>query len=322
MTGTSTHIEDEAVVPDAMAGKRLDQAAADLFPDHSRSRLQQWIEAGVLTVDGAARAPKQKLIGGERLRLAVDVERADDWAAEDLPLLVVHEDEDILVIDKPAGLVVHPAVGHQHGTLVNALLHYDPSLATLPRCGIVHRIDRDTTGLLVVARTLEAHTALVRQLQDKSVWREYEAVVNGLVARDGRVEAAIGRHPTDRKRMAVVVGGKPAVTHYTVVQRFRSHTHVRLKLETGRTHQIRVHMAHLKHPLVGDPVYGGRAVVPTHAEPELGELLRGFSRQALHATRLGLIHPGSGEFMGWHSPLPDDMVVLLDLLAEDLRVNG
>lgn len=324
MPSTTSPVEHEATVPVTLAGRRLDQAAADLFPSHSRSRLQQWIEAGALTVDGRSGTPRQKVLGGERLHLRIGEEvRQDAWVAEDLPLPLVYEDEQILVVDKPAGLVVHPAAGHPQGTLVNALLHHDPSLATLPRCGIVHRIDRDTTGLLVVARTLEAHTALVRQLQDKSVWREYEAVVNGQLAHSGRVEAPIGRHPVDRQRMAVVAaGGKPAVTHYTVLKRFRAHTHLRLRLETGRTHQIRVHMAHLKHPLVGDPVYGARPLVPPDADPALAEGLRRFPRQALHATRLGLVHPASGGFMGWHSALPDDMVVLLDLLAEDMRVNG
>ncbi|MFZ5722047.1 MAG: 23S rRNA pseudouridine(1911/1915/1917) synthase RluD [Pseudomonadota bacterium] len=315
-------IEQTATVPATLAGTRLDRAAAELFPEHSRARLQAWIEAGVLTVDGRPGEGKKKLAGGERLHLRVQPAATGDWLAEDLPLEIVHEDADILVIDKPMDLVVHPAAGHEHGTLVNALLHHDPSLATLPRCGIVHRIDKDTTGLLVVARTLEAHTALVRQLQDKSVWREYEAVAGGIVARDGKVEAPIGRHPVDRKKMAVTVGGKPAVTHYTVLQRFRAHTHLRLKLETGRTHQIRVHMAHIKHPLVGDPLYGGRAVLPPYCGEALAAALRDFPRQALHATRLGLVHPRSGEFMGWHSPLPDDFVCLLDLLAEDMRQNA
>jgi len=322
MATTHTPIDLDATVPDALAGKRLDLVAAELFPEHSRSRLQHWIESGVLTVDGRVQTVKHRMIGGERLVLRAMTEDSGDWQAEDLPLEIVHEDPDILVIDKPANLVVHPAAGHAQGTLVNALLHYDPSLATLPRCGIVHRIDKDTTGLLVVARTLEAHTSLVRQLQDKSVWREYEAVVNGIVARDGKVDAPVGRHTIDRKRMGVVVGGKPAVTHYSVLATFRAHTHLRLKLETGRTHQIRVHMAHIKHPLIGDPVYGGRVHMPAYCTTALAECLRGFSRQALHATRLGLNHPRTGEFMGWHSPLPDDMVVLLDVLAEDLRVNG
>ncbi len=322
MALTQNRIALDATVPDAHSGKRLDQSAAELFPGYSRSRLQQWIESGELTVDGQQQTVKHRMIGGERLVLHAGVEVVGDWVGEDLPLEIVYEDEDILVIDKPAGLVVHPAAGHEAGTLVNALLHYDPSLAALPRCGIVHRIDRETTGLLVVARTLEAHTALVRQLQDKSVWREYEAVVNGLVVRDGRVEAPVGRHPIDRKKMAVVVGGKPAVTHYTVLQCFRAHSHLRLKLETGRTHQIRVHMAHIRHPLVGDPVYGGRVHMPAYCTAGLAEGLRGFTRQALHAIRLGLVHPRSAEFMGWHAPLPDDMVVLLDLLAEDARING
>ncbi|MFZ5757702.1 MAG: 23S rRNA pseudouridine(1911/1915/1917) synthase RluD [Pseudomonadota bacterium] len=320
--GPAGRIEQVATVTAAQAGRRLDQAAAALFPEHSRSRLQQWIETGALTVDGGPGDVKRRVVGGECLRLSVAPSPAGDWLPEDLPLDVVYEDEDILVVDKPAGLVVHPAAGHEQGTLVNALLYHDPALAHLPRCGIVHRIDKDTTGLLVVARTLEAHTSLVRQLQDKSVWREYEAVANGLVMGDGKVDAPIGRHPTDRKKMAVVTGGKPAVTHYTVLRRFRAHTHLRLKLETGRTHQIRVHMAQQKHPLAGDPVYGGRVLLPPYCTEALSACLHGFSRQALHASRLGLVHPRSGEFMGWRSPLPDDMVVLLDLLAEDAAVNA
>ncbi len=323
MTDTQPRMEEQvALVPDVAIGKRLDQVAADLFPHYSRSRLQQWILAGALTMDGRPATAKQKVVGGERLSLKAVAAAVSDWVAEDLPLAVVYEDEDILVIDKPPGLVVHPAAGHAGGTLVNALLHHDPNLAILPRCGIVHRIDKDTTGLLVVARTLEAYTALVRQLQDKSVWREYDAVVLGTVPRNGQVNAPVGRHPVDRKKMAVVAGGKPAVTHYTVVTRFRAHTHLRLKLETGRTHQIRVHMAHIKHPLVGDPVYGGRVMLPGNCSSALSDFLRGFSRQALHAAKLGLVHPCHEKFMGWQSPLPDDMVLLLDLLAEDLRVNG
>ncbi len=317
MSLTHDRIEQSATVPTALAGMRLDRAAAELFPEHSRSRLQQWIDDGALTVDGQPGNAKRRLVGGEQLQLSVQPQASGEWAAEDLPLEIVHEDDDLIVIDKPVNLVVHPAAGHEQGTLVNALLHHDPSLAALPRCGIVHRIDKDTTGLLVVARTLEAHTALVRQLQDKSVWREYEAIATGIVARDGKVDAPIDRHPVDRKKMAVTVGGKPAVTHYTVLQRFRAHTRLRLKLETGRTHQIRVHMAHLKHPLVGDPQYGGRVLLPPHCDETLATALHDFPRQALHATRLGLVHPRSNEFMGWHSPLPDDMTVLLDLLASD-----
>jgi 23S rRNA pseudouridine1911/1915/1917 synthase len=311
------HIRESARVDAGLGGRRFDQVAALVFPDHSRSRLKGWIEAGCLTVDGRARGPSDRLVGGERLELDVTVEDASDWSAEDLPLTVVHEDEQLLVIDKPAGLVVHPAAGHAGGTLVNALLHHDPNLAALPRCGIVHRIDKDTTGLLVVARTLAAHTALVRQLQDKSAWREYEAVVTGLVPGDGMVEAPIGRHPVDRKRMAVVAGGKPAVTHYRVLARFRAHSHLRLRLETGRTHQIRVHMAHLHFPLVGDPVYANRVVLPAHCPERLARLLRGFPRQALHAVRLGLVHPASGDYLQWDSPLPTDLRELLLALAAD-----
>lgn len=302
-------------VPLAMRGQRFDQVAASLFPGYSRSRLQGWIKSGELTVAGTALRPRDKLYGGEILHLQATLPRQDAWEAEAMDLDIVHEDEDILVINKPAGLVVHPAAGNYTGTLVNALLHYAPSQEALPRAGIVHRLDKDTTGLMVVAKTLPAHTRLVAQLQARSVSRIYEAVVQGALASGGTVEAAIGRHPRHRKQMAVLThGGKPALTHYELLHRFPHHTHVRLRLETGRTHQIRVHMAHIHYPLVGDPVYGKRARRPAGASAELLEALRAFPRQALHAAQLGLQHPASGRALRWKVPLPADMRALLEAL--------
>ncbi len=238
---------------------------------------------------------------------------------EEIPLEVVFEDDEVLVIDKPAGLVVHPAAGNPDGTLLNALLYHCPALAAVPRAGIVHRLDKDTTGLMVVAKTLAAQTALVEQLQARTVSREYDAVSVGVMTAGGSLDAPIGRHPRDRKRQAVTASGKPAVTHYRVVERFRAHTHVRCRLETGRTHQIRVHVAHLRFPLVGDPVYGGRLKLPGGAGEALKTLLREFPRQALHARKLAFVHPGSGETLTFRAPLPDDILLLLDYLRDDVE---
>jgi len=307
----------EAEVPNELAGRRLDQVLAELFADFSRSRLQQWVKEGQVSVDGKQLRPRDKLFGGERIVLTVQLMPETAFEPEPIPLDIVYEDEALLVINKPAGLVVHPAAGNWKGTLLNALLHHVPSLAQVPRAGIIHRLDKETTGLLVVAKTLEAQTALVEQLQARSFTREYDAVVNGVLTGGGTVNAPIGRHPVDRKRMAVVRNGKPAVTHYRVAERFRAHTHIKVQLETGRTHQIRVHMAHQRFPLVGDPVYGGRLRLPPASGEALIAMLRGFSRQALHASRLGLLHPQSGEYMEWLAPLPEDMQALLAVLRED-----
>ncbi len=310
-----------ATIPDEDAGRRLDQALADLFPDYSRSRLQQWIKEGRVKLDGMPVKVRHKVLGGEAVELAVEpqeeMQGETRWQAQPLPLDVVYADRDIIVINKPAGLVVHPAAGNPDGTLLNALLHYAPEVRALPRAGIIHRLDKDTTGLLVVARSLPAHTQLVAQLQARAFVREYEAVAVGVMTAGGTVDAPIGRHPVDRKRMAVVSNGKEAVTHYRVIERFRAHTHVRVRLETGRTHQIRVHLAHIHYPLVGDPVYGGRLRMPPGTDAPLAQALRGFKRQALHAARLGLVHPVSGEAMEWRAALPDDMEQLLALLRED-----
>lgn len=310
-------IQLAAEVPFDLGGQRLDQVAAQLFPEHSRSRLAGWIKDGRLTVDGAVLRPKDVVHAGSRLALEVQLEAQGEWKAQDIELDIVYEDEHILVIDKPAGLVVHPAAGHQDGTLLNALLHHVPHLANVPRAGIVHRLDKDTTGLMVVAKTLEAHTNLVAQLQARSVSRIYEAIVVGVIVAGGKIDAPISRHGVMRQKMAVVSTGKQAISHYRVLERFRSHTHTRVKLETGRTHQIRVHMSHIGFPLVGDPVYGGRFRIPPGASPTLVESLRDFPRQALHARFLELDHPASGVRMKWESPLPDDFTWLLSLLRQD-----
>lgn len=314
----SEAISLQATVTPELAGSRLDQAAAQLFPAYSRERLKQWIQDGTLTLDGEQAKPKEKVMGGEMLVVDVVIEDETVALAEDIPLDIVHEDDQLLVLNKPAGLVVHPGAGNSQGTLMNALLHHEPSLSQLPRAGIVHRLDRDTTGLMVVAKTLTAHTSLVAQLSDKRVYREYEAVCYGNMTAGGTVEAPIDRHPHDRVKMAVVAGGRPAVTHYRILQRFPNHTHVRVQLETGRTHQIRVHLAHIGYPLVGDPVYA-RLRFPKGASFELNEKLKTFTRQALHARRLGLVHPGTGESCLWECELPADFVSLLDAIKADAQ---
>ncbi|MBB3191659.1 23S rRNA pseudouridine(1911/1915/1917) synthase RluD [Halomonas cerina] len=313
----SQTLEAQQRVPERMAGLRLDQAAAELFADFSRERLKGWIKDGALTVDGSPAKPKDKVYGGEALALAAEIEDDTRFEPEQIPLDIVFEDDEVLVLDKPPGLVVHPAAGNPDGTLLNGLLHHCPGLAAIPRAGIVHRLDKDTSGLMVVAKTLAAQTTLVEQLQARSVSREYDAVVVGVMTAGGTVDAPIGRHPKDRKRQAVNASGKPAVTHYRVVERFRAHTHVRCRLETGRTHQIRVHLAHLRYPLIGDPVYGGRLKLPGGAGEPLKEVLREFPRQALHARKLAFVHPGSGEQMVFRAPLPDDLLMLLDFLRDD-----
>lgn len=304
-------------IPAACAGMRLDQALAELLPAYSRNRLQQWLKAGQLRVNGALRRPRDPVSGGETIcgELVLEVETAA--VAQDIPLAIVYEDADLLVINKPAGLVAHPAAGNHDGTLVNALLHHAPELAALPRAGLVHRLDKDTTGLLVVAHNLRAYTALVEQLQARLIERQYLAVVNGVLVAGGAIDAPMGRHPVDRQRMAVTPGGKPAITHYRVLRRFRAHTLLRVKLETGRTHQIRVHMAHNRWPLLGDPVYGGRPRLPPGAALYCIETIQQFRRQALHAERLALTHPVTGEWLEWQAAIPTDLEALLAVLAKD-----
>ena len=312
----------DLVVPATLAGRRLDQALAELLPEYSRSRLKDWIDQGRVSLDGRVPRPRDRVLGGETVRLEAELPVETSVEPEAMALDLVYEDEDIIVIDKPAGLVVHPGAGNPTGTLQNGLLAHRPTLAALPRAGIVHRLDKDTTGLMVVAASVAAHTALVRDLEAREVRREYEAVCLGVLTAGGTVDAPISRHPTDRVKMAVRQGGREAVTHYRVIQRFRRHTHLLARLETGRTHQIRVHMAHVRHPLMGDPVYGGRLVMPPGATDSLRETLRGFRRQALHARRLGLTHPVSGEAMAWEAPVPDDFASLLAALAEDAERNA
>ncbi len=308
-----------ARVPSHMAGLRLDQALARLFPDYSRSRLQQWIRDGCVHVDGSSLRSRDKVRGGEQITLSPRTEERQRWQAQAIPLVIVHEDDDLLVVNKPPGCVVHPAAGNPDRTLVNALLHHDPALAQVPRAGIVHRLDKNTSGLLVVSKNLRSHKHLVNQLKERSISREYRALVVGVMISGNRIEATVGRDPRHRTRMAVTPSGKPAVSHYRVLERFRGHSYLRVILETGRTHQIRVHMAHVRHPVLGDPLYGGRLRLPPGASPELVEGLRAFRRQALHAARLALTHPRSDKAVSWEAPLPEDMAELLSLLRRDTR---
>ena len=302
-----------------LSGKRLDVVLAELFPDYSRSRLKIWIEQGNVLLNGQPAKPKTRVVGDEELRLIIQsIESEEAGEAEDIPLDIVYEDESILIINKPADFVVHPAAGHYSGTMQNALLHYDSALSEVPRSGIVHRLDKDTTGLMVVARNLSAHKYLVDQIQRHEVIREYQAVVHGVMTGGGMVDKPIGRHPHDRIKMAVRKNGREAVTHYRLLQRFREHSHVKVQLETGRTHQIRVHMSYLRHPIVGDPVYAGRQRVPAGAKQELLDYLQSFKRQALHAWQLSFVHPESGEHVSYQAPLPEDMQQLLALLQSDL----
>jgi 23S rRNA pseudouridine1911/1915/1917 synthase len=305
-----------ARIPASAAGRRFDQVLAELFSDYSRSRLQQWVRDGAVRLDAQLVEARYRVSGGEWVEIEAKLPEDTQVLPQAIPLDVRYEDEYLLVINKPAGLVVHPAAGNRDGTLQNALLHHDAGLAAVPRAGIVHRLDKDTSGLMVVARQLSVHKSLVEQLQARSVHREYLALVQGQVTASGIVDAPIGRHPRDRLRMAVVDSGKPAVTHYRVLERFPAHTLVEARLETGRTHQIRVHMAHIRYPLVGDPLYGGRFRLPAGASETLAEALRKFRRQALHARRLEFIHPASGEPVGWEVRLPADFEHLLDVLRE------
>lgn len=312
----SEQIDVDVVVPVELSGNRLDQVLAELLPDYSRSRIQQWIKQGAVKVNGAVLKPKEKVKVNDLIEVQAELESQGTWEAEDIPLDIVYEDEEIIVINKPAGLVVHPAAGNYSGTLVNALLHHDASLETVPRAGIVHRLDKDTSGLMVVARTLRAHAHIVAQLQERTMGREYEALAIGVMTGGGTVDEPISRHSQNRKKMAVNPFGKHAVTHYRVVERYKAHTHIRVKLETGRTHQIRVHMAHIHHPLVGDPVYGGRLKLPVGISDEMKQVLRSFPRQALHAKKLTLVHPASGEEVSWEVPLPDDIRELIGQVAQ------
>ena len=308
----------ESRVPPELSGQRFDQALARLFPEYSRSRLTLWIKEGRAFLDEAAARPRDAVMGGQRVRLEILDETLSELEPEALPIDIVYEDEALIVVNKPAGLVVHPGAGNRAGTLQNALLHHASELALVPRAGLVHRLDKDTSGLLVVARSLESHTRLVAELQAREFERGYLAITNGVMTGGGTVDAPLKRHATDRLRMSVREGGRAAVTHYRVLKRFRAHTYISVELETGRTHQIRVHLAHIKYPLVGDQVYGRRLGPPRDASPELQAILRAFHRQALHAARLGLTHPRSGERMQWEVPPPADFQQLLAALEADL----
>jgi len=312
----------EARVPIQCHGMRLDQVAAELFPEYSRNRLATWIKEGRLTVDGRTVKPRDKATASAQLTLLVADEPVIDWQPQSLPLTVIFEDEHILVVNKPAGVVVHPAAGHADGTLVNALLAHAPELGALPRGGIVHRLDKETSGIMFVARSSLAHKSLVAQLSERTVSRTYCAVCTGALTGGGKIDAPIDRDPTARTKMAVVADGKPAVTHFRIAHRFKHYTQLQVNLETGRTHQIRVHMAHRKWPLIGDPVYGGRQRVPAGASDLLISTLRSFPRQALHAQALEFEHPASGDWMEFETELPDDLVNLLEILDSEDRFGN
>lgn len=302
----------EQNIPPELAGQRFDKALARMFPDYSRSRLQDWILRGFVTVDGRHLRPRDTVRGGERVAVEPRAEASVTNLPEPMPLDVVVEDDDLLIVNKPPGLVVHPGAGNLHGTLMNGLLHHAPALADLPRAGIVHRLDKDTSGLLLVAKTLESHTALVRLMSDRAISRHYVAICNGVLTGGGTIDAPIGRHPVDRLKMTVRDDGKPAVTHYRVIRRFASHTYISVRLESGRTHQIRVHLAHRRHPLLGDPLYGRRLLIPPGAGDALRSRLESFRRQALHAARLEFRH--RGEELNAEAPLPADFAELLEAL--------
>ena len=312
-------IEDSVIkIPLKYKGKRLDQALAELYPDYSRSRLQIWIKSGFIKLNNQPPSQRHILQGGEEIQVNIATEPVHNpHQKEPIPLDFIHIDNDIIVLNKPPGLVVHPGAGNQQHTLLNALLYHCPDLEQLPRAGIVQRLDKDTSGIMVIARSLKAHTSLVKQLQKRQITREYQSIVQGVMTAGGKVDAPIGRHPVKRKRMAIVDTGKQAITHYKVLKRFSAHSYIQLQLESGRTHQIRVHMAHIRYPVIGDPVYGGRPKFPKQANPELIEELQRFPRQALHASRLKITHPTLGTEMGWQAPLPADMRHLLALLEQN-----
>lgn len=324
MTDAPETIKETQIVPLELGHTRFDQVAAKLFPDYSRSRIQSWIKDGQLTVDGKTLKPKDKLIGGETMVIDAVLASAERWHAEPVDLDVVYEDDHIIVINKPSGLVVHPGAGTPSGTVLNGLLARYPELSSVPRAGIVHRIDKDTTGLMVVARTLQAQTALAAQLQDRSMGREYWAMCMGVMTGGGTVNEPIDRHPKHRTKMAVAPEGmgRDSITHYRVEERYRNHTLVRCKLETGRTHQIRVHLAHIGYPLVGDQLYAGRSRLPKGVSMDVMAVLKGFKRQALHAGYLELVHPFTKDLMNWEVDIPEDFLLLIEAMENELALFG
>jgi len=303
------------IIPERMTGQRLDVALSEMLPDYSRSKITAWIKSGEALINQKPFKPKDKVNGSEIVELTISQKQKNDWVGEDIPLNVIFEDEDIIVLNKTVGLVTHPGAGNWSGTLANALLHYEPKLATLDRAGIVHRLDKNTSGLMVVARNEKSQKYLVAQLQKHSVSREYSAIVYGHMVAGGTIDEPIGRDNKDRVKQAVSSHGKEAVTHYRVIERYQNHTHIKAILETGRTHQIRVHLSHIGYPLMGDPMYGGKVRFPKKADVILKEAIVNFKRQALHARKLTLIHPIRGELMSWKAPLPEDMLALLDVLS-------
>ncbi len=319
MKNTAQVINCQAIVPEHLAEKRLDQILGQLFPAYSRTRLQYWIRHQQVWVDNELKRPRDKIKAGAKITILASLKKEVSWEAQELPLDIIYEDEELLVVNKPAGLVVHPAVGNTDKTLVNALLHYLPELKNLPRAGIIHRLDKNTSGLLIIPKTINAHTKLVQQLQARTMKREYIAVIQGLLIAGGTINAPIGRHPRLRKKMAVthLLSGKQAVSHYRVIERFAHHTLIKVKLETGRTHQIRVHMAHIHHALVGDKTYASQFHLPKKASEYLISCLRQFPRQALHAQCLGIVHPVTLQAMEWESPLPEDIQTLIHCLRKD-----
>lgn len=321
MTTDMTKKQISLTLPEEYADDRLDQALAKCLPEYSRTQIKDWLESGAALVNGQVTKAKTKVKGGELVTIEAVLKAQPKWEAQPIPLNIVYEDEAVIVINKPAGLVVHPGAGNASRTLLNALLHHAPELQALPRAGILHRLDKETSGLLLIAKTPAALKDLSHQLKNRTIAREYQAIVYGTMISGGTVDAAMDRHPIQRKRMAIIETGKPAVTHYRVAEKYRNHTRLHVKLETGRTHQIRVHMLHIHHPLIGDPVYGGRVKLSKNMSDDMIRVLRHFNRQALHAFAIGFSHPVTGEWMRFECELPEDMQQLIHALKEDKRVN-
>lgn len=309
-------ISKNTCIPDDMETMRLDQALAKLYPEFSRSRLQQWIKQQKVLLNKTPCRPRDPVHPGDNIQIHAELEAEIPWQGQVMDLNIIHQDDDLLIIDKPRNQVVHPGAGNPDGTLVNALLHHFPALAAVPRAGIIHRLDKDTSGLLICAKTIQSHTYLVDKLQQRAIKREYETIVYGDIISGSTIDLPLGRHPHQRTKRAVVAHGKPAITHYRVLKRYNQFTHLKVNLETGRTHQIRVHLSHQKHPIVGDKTYGGPAKLPKGCSDPLRAFLKQCRQQMLHARRLGMEHPTSGEYCTWESPRPNDMVELLSLFSE------